>query len=97
MEFNMNYDIVSRLHCAYREHGSKDNCGQCTFCLAKAEIKRLQESSNRWQATAAGLSQDISNAEDEVEMLRAENERLSESLENAMRLLSKKAFEARHE
>jgi hypothetical protein len=31
-------DIVTRLQCIY----DKDGCGQCTFCLAKAEIERLR-------------------------------------------------------
>jgi hypothetical protein len=31
-------DIVTRLQCIY----NKDGCGQCTFCLAKAEIERLR-------------------------------------------------------
>jgi len=34
------------------------------------EIELLREQANRWQATAAGLSQDISNAEDEIESLK---------------------------
>lgn len=32
---------------------------------------------NRWQATAAGLLEDISNADDEIERLREENARLA--------------------
>jgi len=31
-------DIMTRLQCIYH----KDGCGQCTFCLAKAEIERLR-------------------------------------------------------
>ena len=31
-------DIVDFLQCIYDE----DACGQCTFCLAKAEIERLR-------------------------------------------------------
>lgn len=31
-------DIMTRLQCIY----DKDGCGQCTFCLAKAEIERLR-------------------------------------------------------
>jgi len=31
-------DIVKQLQCIY----DKDGCGQCTFCLAKAEIERLR-------------------------------------------------------
>jgi len=31
-------DIVTQLQCIY----DKDGCGQCTFCLAKAEIERLR-------------------------------------------------------
>jgi hypothetical protein len=31
-------DIVTRLRCIY----DPDGCGQCTFCLAKAEIERLR-------------------------------------------------------
>ena len=31
-------DIVTRLQCIY----NPDGCGQCTFCLAKAEIERLR-------------------------------------------------------
>jgi hypothetical protein len=34
----------------------------------------MREQSDGWQATAAGLSEDISNAEDEIERLRAELE-----------------------
>lgn len=33
------------------------------------EIERLRKERNQWQAAAAGLSQDISNAEDEIEQL----------------------------
>jgi hypothetical protein len=33
-------------------------------------IEALEKRANEWQATAAGLSQDISNAEDEIEQLR---------------------------
>jgi len=29
---------MTRLQCIY----DKDGCGQCTFCLAKAEIERLR-------------------------------------------------------
>lgn len=39
-----------------------------TVADAIAEIERLQG----WQATAAGLSQDISNAEDEIERLQVQ-------------------------
>lgn len=39
---------------------------------AQAEIERLTKERNGWQATAAGLSQDISNAEDGIERLTAE-------------------------
>ncbi len=38
----------------------------------QAEIERLTKERYGWQATAAGLSQDISNAEDEIERLRAQ-------------------------
>jgi len=31
-------DIVTRLQCIY----DADGCGQCTFCLAKAEIESLR-------------------------------------------------------
>jgi hypothetical protein len=41
-----------------------------TIADAIQEIKKLLEQSNRWQATAAGLSQDISNAEDDIERLQ---------------------------
>lgn len=34
----MTDDIVTRLRCNYAD----DGCGQCTFCLAKAEIERLR-------------------------------------------------------
>jgi hypothetical protein len=34
----MTDNIVTRLQCIY----DKDGCGQCTFCLAKAEIERLR-------------------------------------------------------
>lgn len=37
---------------------------------AADEIDRLRELAGRWQATAAGLSQDISNAEDEIAQLK---------------------------
>jgi SMC interacting uncharacterized protein involved in chromosome segregation len=36
------------------------------------KIESLREQSQAWQATAAGLSQDISNAEDEIERLQEE-------------------------
>jgi len=36
-------DIVDRLQCIY----DKDGCGQCTFCLAKAEIERLRAVSDQ--------------------------------------------------
>jgi hypothetical protein len=32
-------DILARLRCIYAAEG----CGQCTFCVAKAEIERLRE------------------------------------------------------
>lgn len=34
------------------------------------ELRRLRAERDGWQATAAGISQDISNAEDEIELLR---------------------------
>jgi hypothetical protein len=34
------------------------------------EIEWLREQTRAWQATAAGLSQDLSNAEDEIESLK---------------------------
>jgi hypothetical protein len=36
------------------------------------EIERLREQARAWQATAAGLSQDLSNAEDEIEHHRSQ-------------------------
>ncbi len=50
---------------------ANDKRCHCVKCVAAAEIKRLTDERNEWQATAAGLSQDISNAEDEIERLRA--------------------------
>ncbi len=47
---------------------------------AADEIERLREQSDGWQATAAGLSEDISNAEDEIERLRAAGDELAERL-----------------
>jgi hypothetical protein len=35
------------------------------------EIESLRQQAQTWQATAAGLSQDLSNAEDEIESLTA--------------------------
>jgi predicted nucleic acid-binding Zn-ribbon protein len=71
----MSSDIVERLrHVAWlAEEGSKVTDMAAT---AANEIERLTNERNGWQATAAGLSQDISNAEDEIERLRAEVERL---------------------
>jgi HAMP domain-containing protein len=46
----------------------------------QAEIERLTKERYGWQATAAGLSQDISNAEDEIERLRAQVERMRAEL-----------------
>ena len=64
----MSSDIVERLrHVAWlAEEGSKVTDMAAT---AANEIERLTNERNGWQATAAGLSQDISNAEDEIERL----------------------------
>jgi archaellum component FlaC len=68
----------------------QDQIANCEKIVASqsAEIERLIEVSRSWQATAAGLSQDASNAEDETERMWSEIERLSESLSNALRLLA---------
>lgn len=51
----MTGDIVTRLHCAYRERGSAmPPCGQCTFCLARFEIERLNNLLLRCYALAVG-------------------------------------------
>lgn len=44
------------------------------LCDIISEITRLEEERNMWQSTAAGLSQDISNAEDEIERLHQKEE-----------------------
>jgi hypothetical protein len=49
-------------------------------CQAADEIERLREQSDGWQATAAGLSEDISNAEDEIERLRIAGDLLAAAL-----------------
>jgi len=46
------------------------------FDEAADEIERLTTQRDQWQATAAGISQDISNAEDELEDARIAIERL---------------------
>jgi len=43
---------------------------------AAHEIERLREEARAWQAAAAGLSQDISNSEDEIEKLNLRIEEL---------------------
>ena len=69
-------DIVTRLRQMQHEAESKwpDPSDPPLTVAGEAadEIQRLRESSNRWQATAAGLSEDIGNAEDEIERLREE-------------------------
>jgi hypothetical protein len=50
-------------------------------CTDGAEIERLREATRVWQATAAGLSQDISNATDEINELRRAVEDLRALLE----------------
>ena len=47
----MTDDIVTRLRCIY----DPDGCGQCTFCLAKAEIERLR-----------GIAEDLADAFQQV-------------------------------
>jgi uncharacterized coiled-coil DUF342 family protein len=37
-----------------------------------AEIEQLRKERNGWQAEAAGISEDLSNAEDEIEQLQEE-------------------------
>jgi hypothetical protein len=71
-------DIVTRLH---------DRLDSVVFVPdrddlidAADEIERMREQSDGWQATAAGLSEDISNAEDEIERLRAAGDALAECL-----------------
>jgi hypothetical protein len=50
------------------------------FNDAADEIERITEESNRWQASAAGLSQDISNAEDQIEQLRSMGDMMVNSI-----------------
>jgi chromosome segregation ATPase len=50
------------------------------------EIVKLKEERNAWQATSAGLSQDLSNAEDDIEIIKEKNE----SLLNEIKILKKK-------
>ena len=42
------------------------------FIEAAEEIERLTQERNRWRATASGLLEDISNAEDEIESLETQ-------------------------
>lgn len=46
-------DIVERLSCIY----DADGCGQCTFCLAKAEIERLRAAGDALAATYVDIWQ----------------------------------------
>ncbi len=48
----MGDDIVTRLSCIYVAHG----CGECTFCLAKAEIQRLTAEVNDLRLQVVTLS-----------------------------------------
>jgi 3-hydroxyisobutyrate dehydrogenase-like beta-hydroxyacid dehydrogenase len=73
-------DIVTRLRIIHCAADDLTPCGTCLICQAADEIERMRESSNRWQATAAGLSEDIGNAEDEIERLRAAGDALAECL-----------------
>jgi uncharacterized small protein (DUF1192 family) len=61
-------DIVTRPCCDVRPCGCAD--ARTVIDHLHAEIERLTKQRDEWQATAAGLSQDISNAEDEIERLR---------------------------
>jgi chromosome segregation ATPase len=59
------------------------SCHPCNARLYAAdEIERLTKQRDEWQATAAGLSQDISNAEDEIERLRAIIKQAAKLVEN---------------
>jgi hypothetical protein len=64
-------DIVERL----RGHIDSMCMNNIVCGDAADEIERLTKERDGWQATAAGLAQDISNADDEIERLRAEASR----------------------
>lgn len=61
-------DIVTRLRHA-EENGI---CEWQVLIEAADEIERLVQERNRWQATAAGITQDLSNCEDKFEELKEE-------------------------
>jgi len=79
-------DIVPRLRIIHCAGDNLTPCGTCLPCQAADEIERLREQSDGWQATAAGLSEDIGNAEDEIERLQHQMERLSVALDDISHL-----------
>jgi hypothetical protein len=50
------------------------------FDEAADEIEQLTQERNHWQSSAAGLSQDISNAEDEIELLKSMGDMMVNSI-----------------
>ncbi len=47
------------LHCAWLSHGATGApCGECSYCLANAEIKRLRRAGNTLADHMAGLLAD---------------------------------------
>ena len=67
-------DIVTRLMNVTEMSWEGDEVTDPLCQEAADEIERLTKQRDEWQATAAGLSQDISNAEDEIERLRSKME-----------------------
>lgn len=69
-------DILERLRekeyaCCGADYEPDAYCNACVLHVEAAnQIERLTRERNRWQATAAGLSEDLSNAEDEIKWLR---------------------------
>lgn len=59
-------DMVTRLRCTF----VADGCGQCTFCLARNEIKRLRSINKSLRLDLIACRGELMGSEEEINDLR---------------------------